>query len=83
MDELKKLREIINEIDIELVRTIALRLRIAKKIQEWKINKDIAIEDKERENLVIKKAISTGRKNSVPENLIISIWKKLIESSKK
>lgn len=65
--ELKKAREEIDNIDRELIELIARRLSIAKDIAKIKKDQDIPIQNKEREEEVIQKAVENMKDKGYDE----------------
>ena len=78
MDKIKKLRDLIDEIDLKIADLVEERVEIAKKIGSFKIEKGMSILQPEREAEVIlnmKKSISSLSNDSVS-----AIWKELIKA---
>lgn len=81
MDELIKFREEIDKIDNELVVLFEKRIEIAKRIAQYKSNKNIPIYDEVRENAVVRKSIEKLKDKSLSQELE-SFYMTIFEISK-
>lgn len=58
MNDLDKIRQNINEIDLEIIKQFEKRMSMSKLVAEYKIENNKPIFDKEREEALIKKNIA-------------------------
>lgn len=83
MDEINKLRNLIDSIDEQLFKLISSRAELVKQIGEQKRKNDFSIVDKKREEEIFEKIIAKARKNNLDEKAIKQIWENLIDISYK
>lgn len=58
MDDLKNSRDCIDEIDEEIIKLYEKRMDVVKKVIEYKIQNNIDIQDKNRENDILAKNLN-------------------------
>ena len=63
MDDLKKCRDYIDKIDDEIIKLYEKRMDIVKKVIEYKIQNNIDIQDKSRENAILIKNLDKIKNN--------------------
>tara|TARA_Y100000310_G_scaffold267555_1_gene279599 strand:+ start:598 stop:840 length:243 start_codon:yes stop_codon:yes gene_type:complete len=80
MNEIKKLRNKIDRIDIKLVKTLHKRIKIASKIKQLKEKNKIKIEDKSREKEITDRLKLLKLLNS---KTIEKIYKEIFNITKK
>ena len=84
--DLNELRQQINNIDLELLKKLKERMSISKKIGLYKIEKKIEVQDKSREELLLKSLINNEIKifeNDMNEEFINELWNIIMNYSKK
>ena len=80
---LDDLRKKIDEIDARIVELIGERIKVAEEIgQDKKENKKL-IEDREREQGVLKHVRSLARENNINPGDVVAIYRQIIDTSKK
>lgn len=80
---LSDFREAIDKIDEDILIAIKRRMEISKLIGNFKQQNDITIENKDRENELLISLKKKAVELDISENLIESIWKHILEESKK
>jgi chorismate mutase/prephenate dehydratase len=80
---LEDLRKKIDEIDARIVELIGERIKIAEEIGRDKKEKNRLIEDREREQRVLKHVRSLARENNIDPGDIAAIYRQIIDTSKK
>jgi chorismate mutase len=84
---LKKLRKEIDKIDRALLKILAKRFKITRKIGFYKKANKLKIQDKKREKEILKERIHLSRKLNLDQNLVEKIFKqifkKVVEENKK
>ena len=81
-DKLKDFRKNIDKIDGEILKLLADRFTIVKKIGKYKRFNGVKIFDKERENQILNKIKIESRKYKTNEKYIENIFKSIIKNSK-
>ncbi len=81
-DKLKDFRKNIDKIDGEILKLLADRFTIVKKIGKYKGFNGVKIFDKERENQILNKIKIESRKYKTNEKYIENIFKSIIKNSK-
>lgn len=81
-DKLKDFRKNIDKIDGEILKLLADRFNIVKKIGKYKKFNGVKIFDKERENQILNKIKIESRKYKTNEKYIEKIFKSIIKNSK-
>lgn len=79
---LQESREQIDQIDKEIIELINKRTKLAKKILDAKIALDMSIEDKEREEIVHKKASKLAKEFQIDETMLNQIMTILTDINK-
>ena len=79
-DELKKLRDNITSIDVEILSKLNRRFKIAKEIKEKKNRMGLETEDTERENKLLQEWLE--RKGNLDEKFIEELFKLIVKESK-
>jgi len=80
---LEDLRRKIDETDIKIIRLIAERVRIAEEIGKEKTREGKQIEDREREEMVLKNVKSIAQEERVSQEDIESIYRQILSASKR
>lgn len=83
MDKLGKLRDSIDGIDEEIVRLMAIRMDVVRKIGAQKQQSNRAVEDRGREKIVLELWRENAEKYDVPADAAIGVAEILISTSKK
>ena len=81
-DEIKDLREKIDEIDNSLFELISFRAYLTNEIGKIKKKNNIEIEEKNRELIILKKLKRKCKENNIDENLFVEIYKIILTKSK-
>lgn len=81
-DKLKDFRKNIDKIDGKILKLLADRFTIVKKIGKYKRFNGVKIFDKERENQILNKIKIESRKYKTNEKYIEKIFKSIIKNSK-
>ncbi len=79
--EIKDIRENINEVDANLVKLLAERRKLSKKVVETKEEDNKPIRDLERETKLLSKIISLGKEEGLDSHYISKIFYNIIEDS--
>lgn len=79
--KIKKLRKLVDQADKELIRLLEKRFRLAKSIIKIKKNKNLPIEDLNREKEIICKILKLKKK--VPAGCIREIFNSLFKYTKR
>jgi chorismate mutase/prephenate dehydrogenase len=82
MNEIEKLRKEVREVDKEIIKLIAKRLSITKKIGGNKKKKGIPLKDWKVEKEVIKNALEVASQEKLSQELIKTIMQNIITESK-
>lgn len=82
MNEIKKLRQEVREVDKKIIKLIGKRLSITKKIGGKKKNKGIPLKDWKVEKEVIKNALNVATEEGLSSELIKTIMQNIITESK-
>jgi chorismate mutase/prephenate dehydratase len=80
---LEDLRKKIDEVDIEMVKLLAERMRIAEKIGGEKIGQGKQIRDSEREKKVLENVKSLAQKEKISEEDIASVYRQIVNVAKR
>lgn len=80
--QLKILRKKIDEIDLKLIKILAERFKVTKKIRMMKLQNDLPIEDKEREQKIMENTESLASRNKISPDLVKKILKLIIDKVK-
>ncbi|MCV6609048.1 MAG: chorismate mutase [Campylobacterales bacterium] len=83
MQDLSELREEINHIDEEIVKQIAQRFKITKKVGEYKKANNLPILNSGREEIIYKKLESLATEQGINAEMLKSIWQTMMLQSKK
>ncbi|WP_338600099.1 chorismate mutase [Sulfolobus tengchongensis] len=81
-EELIRLREEIDKVDEQLVKLLAYRLELSRKIGKIKSNSNISVTDENREIKVKEKWLVNARKYNIPDSLVESILPLIFSYSK-
>ncbi len=79
--ELEDIRKSINEVDANLVKLLAERRNLSKKVVETKEENDKPIRDLERETKLLSKIISFGKEVGLDSHYVSKIFYNIIEDS--
>ncbi len=79
--KIKDLRENINEVDASIVKLLAERRKLSKKVVETKEENDKPIRDLEREKKLLSKIISLGKKSGLDSHYVSKIFYDILEDS--
>ncbi len=82
MNELEKLRKVIDDIDKRIIALLRKRIAASKKIGKEKKSLDMKIEDKKREKIVIEKIKKEAKKSGLNEETAENIYKLILKDSK-
>jgi chorismate mutase len=77
MDKLTKLRNQIDKVDEEFVKTLAKRLEIVKRIGEYKKARGIPALDQKRWDEVLESKTKKAKKLGVDENLVREVYESI------
>jgi len=80
VEKISEFREKIDELDIQLLNILEERFEVCKKIGKYKLEKNIPIEDKQREQEIIQ---SKCEKTELPEDFVKRLFSLIFEESKK
>ncbi|MCT4574886.1 MAG: chorismate mutase [Alphaproteobacteria bacterium] len=83
MQDLSELREEINHIDEEIVKQIAQRFKITKKVGEYKKANNLPILNSGREEIIYRKLESLATEQGIDAEMLKSIWQTMMLQSKK
>lgn len=82
-NKLEKFRKTIDKIDNDLIKIIAKRFKVTKKVRDFKNINNLLIEDKDREVEIMDNADAYARKLNLNPELVKDILRKIIEEAKK
>jgi len=80
---MEDLRRKIDEVDVQIVKLIGERIRIAEEIGKEKKEQKKQIEDREREALVLENVKSIAQKENISQEDIEGIYRQIIATSKR
>lgn len=80
---LRRLRNEIAHIDLQIIKFLAKRFKISSKIQKLKKFAEMPIYQKERELNLIKRYLNTAHKKKLPQVLIKKLFQMVFYYSKK
>ena len=80
-ENINKLRNLIDKIDNQLLKLIIERSSVVEKIGKFKDSKK-TVEDKQRENQVIKRLIKL-HKGNFPKDSLVRLWREIFDASVK
>lgn len=83
MDDLKKLRKLVDLIDSELVNLISARQQLAEAIGKLKKQNKISIKNPLREQVILDRTTSIARKKKLDDEFVKKIFKLIIKHSRK
>lgn len=83
MQRLNKCRKDIDKIDKDIINLLSKRMKIAKKIGNFKQKEAIDIKDKKREKEVLKRVKKYGKSQKIDLKFVEDLYKKIIENSRK
>jgi len=82
-NELEQLRAIIDDLDEELIATLAKRMKIVEKIDGYKRKHNVSILQMERWKKLLENRLNLGRKHNLNEEFLLALWKVIhVESLK-
>lgn len=81
--DLQSLREKLDKIDEDLILALYRRKKISEKISETKFHKNMKIEDKSREDVILARLLKMGSDLELDRNFIREVWSNIFENSKK
>jgi chorismate mutase len=76
---LQKLRAKINQIDKELLKTLAERFEITQKVGEYKAKYNLPVVDKKREQAILESKKLLAKKLKIDQNLTSQIFKTILK----
>ncbi|MBT3262288.1 chorismate mutase [Candidatus Woesearchaeota archaeon] len=79
MDEINKLREKLDKIDLKLLKTLFKRNKITSKIKKIKKENELKLEDKTREKTILNRLNS---KKLISKKTLENIYKEIFKQSK-
>ncbi len=79
--KINNLRKNINEVDASIVKLLAERRKLSKKVVETKEENDKPIRDLEREKKLLSKIISLGKKSGLDSHYVSKIFYDILEDS--
>ncbi|MBT4730611.1 hypothetical protein HOB87_01400 [Candidatus Woesearchaeota archaeon] len=79
MDEINKLREKLDKIDLKLLKTLFKRNKITSKIKKIKKENEMKLEDKTREKTILNRLNS---KKLISKKTLENIYKEIFKQSK-
>jgi len=80
-DDMNLLRDSINQLDAQMLDTLAQRKELAKKIGQRKFGTQSAIRDKDYEQLILADRIQKGRALGLDANYVVHLFNTIIEDS--
>ena len=80
IDELKKVRKKIDDIDDKIIKLIADRFKEIQKVTKLKDNHDQII-DHERITHILKTVQTKAKKNKIDQDVVIRIWQIFIQEA--
>ncbi|TXI97508.1 MAG: hypothetical protein E6Q32_11650 [Neisseriales bacterium] len=83
MNDIELLRKQISEVDAEIIRLIALRQQISKKIGEYKKEHNLPVLDAAREALLHEFHSMQSVEHGISPELVAKVFEALIEESRK
>jgi len=83
LKKIEKLRNKIDRIDSDLVKIVAKRFKVTKKIGILKVQNNLPREDKNREIQIMEKVRKMANKLNLNNKLMESIFELIIEDAKK
>ena len=83
MDRLKRYRKTIDKIDRRIVKFLARRLEIVRKIGAYKKIKKLPVFNKQRENDVLKNVKTASKKHKTDDKFMNEVYKAILEKSRK
>ena len=83
MNKLDKYRREIDKINSEIIKLIAARIKVCKKVGEYKKNNGKKVYDKKREREIFKKLDKECGKRRLDKKFVNKIFKMIIKESKK
>ncbi len=78
---MKELRKKINQVDSEILKLLAKRRDLSKKIVELK--NQTSLRDENREKEMLKQLVELGKKEDLNQELVLKIFKEIIDDSVK
>jgi chorismate mutase len=81
MNELEKLRSQIDKVDNEILKNLSRRIRLSRKVGEYKIKNNLPILDNGRWNKLIKGIVVKGEKLDVHSTIINEVWNAIHKNS--
>ncbi|MEN8191681.1 MAG: bifunctional 3-deoxy-7-phosphoheptulonate synthase/chorismate mutase [Bacteroidota bacterium] len=81
MSDLNELRELINNVDSNIIELLAERRKLSKGIIREKDDTDHPIRDQKREEELLKRIIKIGRKQNVDPHFLTKVFYEIIEDS--
>lgn len=86
-NDLKKLRSKIDKLDKALIKVLAKRFRITRKIGDYKNQHNLVVRDPERENEILSQRKTWAEENGLDADLVASIFqgitKKVVQDNEK
>ncbi|MAG59924.1 hypothetical protein CMO96_04005 [Candidatus Woesebacteria bacterium] len=83
MTKLSILRKSIDQVDKQLVKLLARRVRLVKEVGKYKKENREAIRDPKRELVIIKNKVAAAKKLGLSATFVKKLWKLLFEESYK
>ncbi|MDO8524626.1 MAG: chorismate mutase [bacterium] len=78
-ESLQKMRSQIDKIDQELIKVLAKRFIVTKKVGQHKIDNQLSAQDKTRERAMFLQRKSWAKENGLSENLVKDIFSLIIK----
>ena len=83
MNELKKYRKSIDNLDSQLLKVLAKRFKVTQKVGEYKAKHNLSATDKKREKELLLDRRSLAKKLGIDQNLASQLFKSIIYYTKK
>lgn len=81
MDPLGKIRKKINAVDDSVLKLLALRRKLAGQVIDLKEQKNLPLRDTAREEALLERLISAGRKNGLDAHFVTQVFHEIIDDS--
>lgn len=79
--ELKRYRRQFDKIDRGIIKLLAKRIRVAKRIGEYKVKRNIEIFQPSREEVIKKRLIKSAEKYHIDPHFLNSLWNHIMSEA--